>query len=61
MAPFTLPKNPQYTEGKTWPKPAGTSNVRDCRINRWNPDNGQNPRIDTSYVEIKKMIFAWHI
>ena len=51
MAQFQLPKNSRYTEGKTWPKPADASNVQEFRIYRWNPDDGQNPRIDTYYVD----------
>ncbi len=50
MAEFTLPKNSKLTEGKAWPKPAG-SNVQEFRIYRWNPDDGANPRIDTYYVD----------
>ncbi|HZB61854.1 MAG TPA: succinate dehydrogenase iron-sulfur subunit, partial [Microvirga sp.] len=50
MAQFTLPKNSKYTEGKTWPKPAG-SNLQEFRIYRWNPDDGANPRIDTYHVD----------
>ena len=51
MAQFTLPKNSKYTEGKTWPKPAGSNRVQEFRIYRWNPDDGANPRIDTYYVD----------
>jgi succinate dehydrogenase / fumarate reductase iron-sulfur subunit len=51
MAQFTLPKNSKYTEGKTWPKPAGATNLQAFRIYRWNPDDGANPRIDTYYVD----------
>src|SRR5215217_3045945 len=51
MAQFTLPKNSKYTEGKTWPKPAGAANLQEFRIYRWNPDDGANPRIDTYYVD----------
>jgi len=50
MAQFTLPKNSKFTEGKTWPKPAG-ANLQAFRIYRWNPDDGNNPRIDTYYVD----------
>jgi succinate dehydrogenase / fumarate reductase iron-sulfur subunit len=50
MAQFTLPKNSKLTEGKTWPKPAG-SNVQAFRIYRWNPDDTANPRVDTYYVD----------
>jgi succinate dehydrogenase / fumarate reductase, iron-sulfur subunit len=51
MAQFNLPKNSRYTEGKTWPKPAGGANMQEFRIYRWNPDDGANPRIDTYYVD----------
>ena len=51
MAQFTLPKNSQMTEGKTWPKPANGANLQAFRIYRWNPDDGANPRIDTYYVD----------
>jgi succinate dehydrogenase/fumarate reductase-like Fe-S protein len=51
MAQFTLPKNSKYTEGRTWPRPEGASRVQEFRIYRWNPDDGQNPRIDTYHVD----------
>ena len=51
MAQFTLPKNSTYTDGKTWPKPAGANRMTAFRIYRWNPDDGQNPRIDTYHVD----------
>ena len=35
-----------------WPKPAGAKELREYRIYRWNPDDGENPRIDTYYVDI---------
>jgi succinate dehydrogenase / fumarate reductase iron-sulfur subunit len=49
MAQFSLPKNSRYTEGRTWPK-RGTR-TQPFRIYRWNPDDGQNPRIDTYHVD----------
>ena len=52
MVEFTLPKNSKVTEGKAWPKPAGAqATCASIRIYRWNPDDGQNPRIDTYYVD----------
>jgi succinate dehydrogenase iron-sulfur subunit len=51
MATFTLPKNSKIKEGKTWPKPAGAKRLTEFRIYRWNPDDGQNPRIDTYFVD----------
>ena len=52
MVEFALPKNSRPTKGKTWPKPASAKNVREFRIYRWNPDDGQNPRIDTYHVDM---------
>ena len=42
----------QIKEGKTWPKPEGATNLREYRIYRWSPDDGENPRIDTYYVDM---------
>ncbi len=52
MVEFALPKNSRPIAGKTWPKPAGAKNLREFRIYRWNPDDGQNPRIDTYFVDM---------
>ena len=51
MVQLTLPKNSRIGVGKTWPKPNGAKNVREFRIYRWNPEDGQNPRIDNFYVD----------
>jgi succinate dehydrogenase / fumarate reductase iron-sulfur subunit len=51
MVEFTLPKNSRITEGKTWPEPARAHDTREFRVYRWNPDDGQNPRIDTYLVD----------
>jgi succinate dehydrogenase / fumarate reductase iron-sulfur subunit len=51
MAKFSLPKNSKIKEGKTWPKPNGAKRLTEFRIYRWNPDDGQNPRIDTYFVD----------
>ena len=40
------------TTGKTWPKPAGATNLRKFRIYRWNPDDGKNPQVDTYFVDL---------
>ena len=51
MVQFTLPKNSKVTEGKNWPHPAKAKVEREYRVYRWNPDDGNNPRIDTYYVD----------
>jgi succinate dehydrogenase / fumarate reductase iron-sulfur subunit len=50
MVEFALPRNSRPVPGKTWPKPVGAKNVREFRVYRWNPEDGQNPRIDTYSV-----------
>jgi len=51
MVELTLPKNSKIVAGKTWPAPAGAKRTTEFRIYRWNPDDGQNPRIDTFFVD----------
>jgi len=52
MVELTLPKNSQIKAGKTWPKPEGATNLREYRIYRWSPDDDENPRIDTYFVDM---------
>ncbi len=52
MVELALPRNSQVTQGKTWPKPEGAANLREYRIYRWSPDDGDNPRIDTYFVDM---------
>ncbi len=52
MAEFRLPKNSRITKGKDWPVPEGATNVRAFRIYRWDPDSGDNPRIDTYHLDL---------
>ncbi len=51
MAQFSLPKNSQITPGKSWPAPVGAVSLQTFRVYRWNPDDGQTPRIDTYQVD----------
>ncbi len=52
MVEFTLPRNSKIIEGKTWPKPEGATRLREYRIYRWSPDDDENPRIDTYFVDL---------
>ncbi len=36
---------------KTWPKPEGGTSAS-FQVYRWNPDDGQNPRVDTYFVDM---------
>jgi len=51
MAELTLPKNSRIMPGKTWPKPAGATRLKEYRIYRYDPDSGRNPRLDTYFVD----------
>jgi len=51
MVELKLPIKSRPTEGKIWPKPDG-SNIQEYRVYRYNPDENQNPRIDTFYVDV---------
>ncbi len=51
MVQLTLPKNSRIATGRTWPKPAGAKQPREFRVYRWSPDDGENPRIDTYFVD----------
>ncbi len=52
MAEFNLPPNSRMKEGKTWPTPPGAKRVKRFRIYRYNPDSGENPRIDTFHIDL---------
>ena len=47
MVEFALPANSRVGVGKTWAAPAGATRVKNFSVYRWNPDDGQNPRLDT--------------
>jgi len=52
MAEFRLPKNSRVTKGKAFPAPAGATNTRTFRLYRWDPDDGDNPRVDSYEVDL---------
>ncbi|HUN40505.1 MAG TPA: succinate dehydrogenase iron-sulfur subunit [Acetobacteraceae bacterium] len=52
MVEFALPRNSRIGKGKTWKEPAGARRLREFSIYRWNPDDGQNPRMDTYEVNL---------
>ncbi len=52
MVQFTLPKNSKVRTGKTWPKPDGAKRIKEFRIYRFDPETGENPRLDTYYVDL---------
>jgi succinate dehydrogenase / fumarate reductase iron-sulfur subunit len=46
MVEFSLPKNSVLKKGKSFPAPEGAVNIRRFEVYRWNPDRGENPRVD---------------
>jgi succinate dehydrogenase / fumarate reductase iron-sulfur subunit len=53
MVQFSLPRNSRIVKGKEWPAPAGATDVRTFRIYRWDPDKGENPRIDVYHLDMQ--------
>jgi succinate dehydrogenase / fumarate reductase, iron-sulfur subunit len=52
MAEFALPKNSKIGKGQTFKAPAEAKRVREFKVYRWNPDDGQNPRMDSYEVDL---------
>ena len=53
MAEFRLPANSRIVKGVTHPPPPGASELRRLRIYRYNPDSGENLRLDTFELDVK--------
>ena len=51
MVQLTLPRNSRIRKGKTWPAPAGAAETRTVRVYRWDPDDAENPRVDTYAID----------
>jgi succinate dehydrogenase / fumarate reductase, iron-sulfur subunit len=47
MPQFTLPKNSRIQPGKHFAAPEGAKNVRTFKVYRYDPDGGDNPRMDS--------------
>lgn len=56
MVQLTLPKNSKIKDGKTWNKPEGKGkgDWREFRVYRWNPEDGENPRVDTYHINLEE-------
>jgi succinate dehydrogenase / fumarate reductase iron-sulfur subunit len=52
MVQLTLPKNAKVKPGKTWEDKTGSGNIREFKVYRWSPDDGENPRMDTYKVNM---------
>jgi succinate dehydrogenase iron-sulfur subunit len=52
MTKFRLPANSRIRPGQTYDAPAGASDVRLFKIYRFDPDAGENPRVDTYALDM---------
>lgn len=54
MAEFRLPKNSRVTKGKRFDAPKDAKNTKTFRIYRWEPEAGENPRVDSFEIDLDK-------
>ncbi len=54
MAEFRLPKNSRIGKGKHFKAPDGAERVRNFHVYRWDPDSGENPRMDRYEVDLDR-------
>lgn len=52
MVELALPKNSKVMRGKTHKAPAGAKRIKRFKIYRYDPDLGENPRLDTFEVDL---------
>jgi len=52
MVEFALPKNSVLRKGKEFPAAENATNTKRFEVYRWNPDSGENPRIDIFHVDL---------
>ncbi|MBW3567047.1 MAG: succinate dehydrogenase iron-sulfur subunit [Proteobacteria bacterium] len=55
MAEFTLPKNSKINKkGKVYKADKDAKNVKTFKVYRYDPDTGENPRVDTYEIDLDK-------
>ena len=54
MAQFILPRNSKIKQGKSVSAAEGSNNKKTFRIYRWDPDAGENPRIDSYEIDLNQ-------
>ena len=52
MAEFSLPENSKVTTGQHYPASSSAARVKTVRVYRWDPDTGENPRVDTFDIDL---------
>jgi succinate dehydrogenase / fumarate reductase iron-sulfur subunit len=53
MVEIALPANSKVKTGKTYPAPAGTEKPLTLKVYRWDPEDGENPRVDSYTIDAK--------
>jgi succinate dehydrogenase / fumarate reductase, iron-sulfur subunit len=52
MANFRLPKNSRIAKGRHFPAAGDANHLKTFRIYRWDPDSGENPRVDSYEIDL---------
>ncbi len=52
MVEFNLPANSKVRKGKTFKAPSGAGRIKLFHVYRYDPDTGENPRLDTFEVDL---------
>ena len=52
MVEFTLPKNSKVKKGQHYPAVKGATHLKRVEVYRWNPDDNENPRIDSYDIDL---------
>jgi succinate dehydrogenase / fumarate reductase, iron-sulfur subunit len=53
MVQLTLPRDSRIKTGKTWNGPDSKGKWKQFRVYRWNSEHGENPRLDTYWVDLR--------
>ena len=52
MVEFALPRNSRVRSGRTHEAPPGAKKPRAFKVYRWDPESGENPRLDTYGIDL---------
>ena len=52
MVEFALPRNSRVRPGRTHEVPPGAKKPRAFKVYRWDPESGENPRLDTYGIDL---------
>jgi succinate dehydrogenase / fumarate reductase iron-sulfur subunit len=52
MVEFALPRNSKIKQGQVYPAPEGAQRPKTFHVYRWDPDTGENPRVDKFTIDL---------